>query len=707
MNILRILSVFSTWYEKGQWSFYMVIAIVINSFLFIPGCRNENPVSKEIQSQDSTENICESCSVQIAGLAEVTPLLHSLFRDSIPSPTAIAAAIQGVNDVTVAGITDSGVVFVEFGPDKILAAIPTRNLLPPPDTVSPLTLPLTKTSKIPFPEGNSVAIFSGLNGRGYTDWTNEIERLFKNTDCGYENSIKRKFITVDEMRNIKDVSILFIYTHGVLTGYLKPELGWQNELIEYYLTTLEVVPLPYKIGGPHYDDLKKRSLLLCWVPYEALSGIDASKAKTAEPHTWVYGITSRFARENWTFKPNSLAFLCACNSACERAGAIRNVLHDKGVEVVLGWSEPVNGDFARKTSAFFFDCLLGANIAEPKVDQPRRPFGLITTCQAIAEYNLDVWPGDDKHKPSTLMPFSKNPTNDNLLALRPIATTLQLTDFSDSLIITGQFGDNPGDKLVTIKDKPLTILNWTNQRIVCTIGDDDMGPVVVHADGFRSAPIPLTSWNGVFNYSMKGPGKMEILVTMHIHLRGDAHDYRSKPGENIPWRKRRLWMSGKTYATIEGKGSYTEDEVTYSLSGGVTCTAVKNNPGAMFFGGELEGATQNMNIAGLILGAAGVKESINDPELGSYSWDVPVVFTDEFACLGFYDKYFNIPEEDLEGEGAFCVSSQVGSSFVFPSGKIGPFSSTDSPFSAGDGVTVELSWEQITPEYPPDAQTVY
>ncbi|MEQ1933912.1 MAG: IPT/TIG domain-containing protein [Fimbriimonadaceae bacterium] len=107
---------------------------------------------------------------------------------------------------------------------------------------------------------------------------------------------------------------------------------------------------------------------------------------------------------------------------------------------------------------------------------------------------------------------------------------------NDYLVLTGEFGSEPGRVLVN--NVPATVVGtWGSSTLLTRIpasGNGSEGPVVVEVHDKKSKPRYLTSWRGTYTYNYVDPSLRSTLTesaTVNIHIRADIDVYRQNPGE--------------------------------------------------------------------------------------------------------------------------------------------------------------------------------
>jgi hypothetical protein len=249
---------------------------------------------------------------------------------------------------------------------------------------------------------------------------------------------------------------------------------------------------------------------------------------------------------NWSFAPNSLAFLNCCWSY-ESGVAGSLLVLKKPAGVVLGWSNAVNPTKAWASAKFMFDRVLGSNMDGES--PPQRPFDVASVFTDAKNSGKT-----DGTVPGTI-PFTTGPYGTCTLQYSPMSggvlapsieyVTVQERshdpDVMGQLTLTGEFGSVQGT--VTVGGSDVTVIDWSPTTIHCQLpaanaagGSGDVK--VTSTEQISSNTIPLTLWQGTATYkaySIPPPAAYQIPwnVTGTIYFRADVHSYRTASGADL------------------------------------------------------------------------------------------------------------------------------------------------------------------------------
>jgi hypothetical protein len=428
-----------------------------------------------------------------------------------------------------------------------------------------------------------------MNGMGsyYIDQTGAIANIFAAAKTGYK--VSRQKASVDNLKNLKDVGVFFLSTHG---GAARLRLSPSDTSLTLGFWTTDKVTLATDAS---LDADIRAGNLGYMVAY---NDQPAPKDTTVEAH---YAFTSDFVKTYMSFSDNAYIHFSACNSFGPTATSInfRNeILKKPGVFV--GWTLPVGERAAYKAAQFMFDRLLGANgigsstnFPIPKEDPNQRPFDATSVYTDLLIKGLGTSEGEYVLKDGTKVPYTsvllmKNTSaGDTKFLLNPSIDSLVIDETNSELSIYGIFGSDPrsnGGGEVTVNGTPVTLIQkWETDKITCTIpfeGAGSAGDVVVKARGNPSNPVPLTEWKIELN--VKEGTAMSVNADITLHLRADVHRSRKKTGEKNPKRpgendmetdavkiQRAFAQDSKLVLTAGGSCSYSCgcESREYSISG--------------------------------------------------------------------------------------------------------------------------------------------
>lgn len=298
-----------------------------------------------------------------------------------------------------------------------------------------------------------------------------------------------------------------------------------------------------------------------------------------------YGITEGFVRNRLTFSKNSLVVMVSCESGTSQAAGFRKGLTDAGAGTIIAWDGSSN-DIGHVAMKIMFDRLTAANKFDAK-DPANRAFDM----EAVWDYlgkrsfeengyvytnNLLVTPdGEDKGEaPAFVKRFG-----DGFDLTNPVITDLE-TSWKDILVVHGNFGTEKGT--VTVGGTPVKVTAWEDDHVEVELptAENDppgsMGDVVVTARDRTSNRRVLTSWRGTVEYTFETlpvPGSTGLLtsvLTLDLHMRGDAHELRTEVDGSLGRSVRRVVPASDTKASYKASGTNSSGLVTRTWSGSGT-----------------------------------------------------------------------------------------------------------------------------------------
>ncbi len=247
-----------------------------------------------------------------------------------------------------------------------------------------------------------------------------------------------------------------------------------------------------------------------------------------------YGITEDFVQQYMSFSENSFVYLDACRGAAQPT--LIAAFHGKGASVVAGWTENAVILQLGPTAKYVFDRLLGANVFVPE-NPKQRPF-------EFGELSIDPKFGTGKTYGYTSATASDGtPINANLVfdsqgggfqMLAPTILNVAADEQDDQLVVSGDFGDNPGsDGKVTINDGSgevaLAVVEWQADHITTDLkrtGSGSAGNVVVTVRGHHSNTRQLLAWIGTMHYTMHEVGSLTQVFDLDFQARADPLEVR-------------------------------------------------------------------------------------------------------------------------------------------------------------------------------------
>lgn len=398
------------------------------------------------------------------------------------------------------------------------------------------------------------------------------------TNKGYVTSKPKG--TVNDFMAIKDVSVLFISSHGAY--------GATKKGTPTYIIMTNERKLPYNPNDAHSNNMKllydNEELTWTWVSAHDTNGVAMYSAA-------FLAITEKFVKNNWKFTANSLVVLDTCEmfldqrltAAKDKAPYenFRAALKGVGAGTLLGWDGQVSPPFASNVMRLFFDRILGANAYQPE-NPKQRPFPY----KDVHDWLVNT----GKHRESgggglTLQysmgsPGQLVPTIHNVNLYNPASGSHA---GKWVLELSGEFGSDAGT--VSVNGIALTLLEpWNNMKLYAELpslsGPASNGDIVVDVRNHKSNAVPLTKWTGTVSQVQNGTGigvGAGFDISCSVQGSADVHFVRSQPAETPQ-------LIGAMFFELTGPCNYThsgtwfEGNRRYDLSGsGTVSPSVSQN----------------------------------------------------------------------------------------------------------------------------------
>lgn len=433
---------------------------------------------------------------------------------------------------------------------------------------------------------SDLAVLLCADDSGKFVWTNNSQQRVAKTlkDSGWNIHPHRSF-TIDALMGLqgKSIGLLYIASHGAILG---PTGRRQYGLFSETRAT-EENEKKYKA---EFDD----GVLI----YHR--DRDRTKEQRGEQLPPVYGVTAQFAFKYLQFSDASLVVLLACMSGSPEALVFRDALQLRQAGTIVAWAGNSN-DHGAESMEYMFDRLAGAN----KVD-PGTPNNRAFNMDAVWEYmgtkstaeikpNLLVTPAVEDDKADA---FIKRFGNGFDLS-NPVISELEV-DWKDKLIVHGNFGTEAGE--VTVGGAKVDVSSWADDKLELTLPTDkadppgSFGEVRVTARKRKSNPRVLTSWRGTVEYTFEtlpqpgSSGMLSNVITVDLHVRGDAHELRRKVDGSLVRSTRPLVPASDTEVKYEAKGKN---------DAGLLKTAWSGSGSLPFTGNGFEGGNSLVMFASL------------------------------------------------------------------------------------------------------------
>lgn len=394
------------------------------------------------------------------------------------------------------------------------------------------------TSPCGLPHSTDAALFQALGSSCYSLSRPFIWNVIKNS--GYYWTVGEP--SVNELAHVNNtVGVFHIDAHG---GVCEAE---DHTFITGVWTTTE-----YSVS----NDASFRSLLdSAELVYMYARGELSTGGCGTE---WRYAFTGKFVASFMSFPPNSIVYIGACYSD---APSLRNGFKAAGASVYCGWTQPVTDRQDNKSSEFLFERLAGSNASQltPKEVPKQRPFDLANVHQDMIDRGLDF---DLK----TISELHITELNAGFGILSPSIRHAYVVPFTDTLFLTGFFGENPGSRgHVFVDGHELPIADWQPTfiwAVIPDIGPGWAGPMIVRVDramgqanGDReSNKVNLTGWEGNITYTKFEAGSLTGKIFAGVQFRADVHSFREYP-HTTPAQNPLIYFGGDLTASMYGSAT--------------------------------------------------------------------------------------------------------------------------------------------------------
>ena len=431
---------------------------------------------------------------------------------------------------------------------------------------------------------------------------------------------------------------------------------------------------------------------------------------------WRYAFTGKFVASYMTFAPNSFVYISACQSD---APSLRSGFQTAGASVYAGWTMPVTDRASNNAGEFLIDRMLGTNqsLLVPVESPKQRPFDHVQLLQDMTNRGLDI----DPKNGSELRITELNP---GFGLLAPSLRFAYVINFTDTLFLTGYFGEDPGSKgHVYVQGVEQTVYQWEPTFIwagIPRVGAGSAGAITVEVEPLvgpssnfgikrKSNAINLTDWVGFFTYTKEEVGSLQGNILFLVHLRADVHSFREAP-HIAPAPNPFIVFGGAldsdAHGTASGDFQYTyvndpppNETYTWTWSGStpsIPCIPYEvggeQNPyGTFLLQGSINAPAKYMEL--LVHGSLGGQMLMSETVVSS------------LQGLLLTNEIYLSPPFDLYDVFAFKVSVNLGTNWEIIN-EINSWSTCCSVDPDNDGsvndVLHKLEWLTITPDFAPD-----
>lgn len=373
--------------------------------------------------------------------------------------------------------------------------------------------------------------YSGVGQLGFTTLANDIR--YWHQQSGYTPVNTEP--SVDGLKNVYDDGVFYCSAHGDTV----PDAD--GNMVYGMWTSTEKSPaldLVYK------NDLDSGRLVY-YTAAHTKGGIFSRDIPATH-----YAITHKFVREYMSFGPHSVVYINGCLSA---NAAFRDACIFKGADLYLGYSNYVEAFRAARIAHFYFDRAFGAGVEDPVLSPPQKGYQIYDVWGFMYTNGLD-YTNHPKYGRATLLQY---PQLANVTMLRPLIYAVVAS--STELRILGWFGENPGSGAATVKvgNTTVPIQSWAGATTIVCSPVQDGGDVVVSVRGRKSHPVPLTKFQGTFDYTVHGRETLTRHVLVSFEFLADVRTNRVRVDESPQWQlPRSIFPINLTGASFEASGEY-------------------------------------------------------------------------------------------------------------------------------------------------------
>lgn len=431
---------------------------------------------------------------------------------------------------------------------------------------------------------------------------------------------------------------------------------------------------------------------------------------------WRYAFTGKFVASYMSFAQNSFVCISACESD---APSLKAGFTAAGASVFAGWTMPVTDLASNKASEFLVDRMLGTNLSvlSPKESPKQRPFDYVQLLQDMTSRGFDV----DLSTGSELRITELNP---GFGLLTPSMRFAYVINYTDTLFLTGYFGENPGSKgHVFVDGVEQTIYDWQPTFIWASIPgygagsagaitveiEPTVGPAPSSGKKRKSNPTNLSKWYSLFLYTVQDAGSLKGNIDFWCGFRADVHSFREAP-HTTPAPNPFIVFGGDTISHARGHASgsfeytYVIDPPPYDVCswtrsgntpniplGPYNIGGVDNPFGTFLLQGSIDAPAKVMEL--LITGSAGGQMLMAESLFCSLSG---FQYGNEIVLSPPFDLYDIVPFK-------FSVNFDANWNIIAEANTWNTCCSVN-PDNDGtvNDVFHKMEWLQIPAEFPPD-----
>jgi hypothetical protein len=337
----------------------------------------------------------------------------------------ILEILQTQPEFVATGITATNTVWGRFADGTVHTVLNDAVLSAPAQSpiVSAAVAP-RPASSVPRPAPSGSAVVKIL--RAYGTISDEGDVFNEAALFAPDYAVTEGRATVDELKSMRDVSVLYLKTHAGETGQLSA--GGSPVYVLWTDTPVTAATLLQYRG-----DMSDGSLQTAQAEHDVeIDPVTGKRTYTTPEH---FAITPAFIRKYWKFTDDSLVVLQACHAGSDGVAVdLHRALREVNVSGLAGWTGPVAIDTTKNflANALFLDRLLGANVIGSE-QPPNRPLtfdNAETEMAAQGLHDIDIT-GEDLITDRTTFIFHR--LGGDFTLLRPAIASLAWDEVAEQL----------------------------------------------------------------------------------------------------------------------------------------------------------------------------------------------------------------------------------------------------------------------------------
>jgi hypothetical protein len=488
-------------------------------------------------------------------------------------------------------VFDSNVEAEDFAPAKASPAPESANQSAP----AAVRRPASGASWSDIPESSNIGLYKGHDEA--TGWLTNIKMFVEDPKDEKGDPIysyktgEIKNASVEALMSLpSDLAVFALHTHG-------SDMALNRNLERVYsLYTTSPVTVTNEF---QYSSMLNAGELAYYHPFFTIKSI--LDVLTFSDQFYHYAITAKFVDSYWgktrRFESaQTFVYFNTCSGASAKAQPMIDAIFSGGASLYAGWTYRSMHQDGPATASYIFDRLLGANLNPQTMSDAHRPFSWDKLHDEMISLGLgktydDKYGKDQQGDAQYSWLIFKPAPNCPFKLLAPSIKFMDVdekteTDEEPELTIFGTFGDTEGEVFIKKESvsgaSPLSVKEWTKEKIICYLQKDDYGDVSVKVNGNRSNLRPLSRWKGKVDFTVipnpSVPNQtactLQDKVTWDLKLiRADVALFRDKPEEKPASREVRFLPTRESTTEYTSSGS----QVVQTKDGPVTVFSWSGN----------------------------------------------------------------------------------------------------------------------------------